>query len=48
MEAAGPVTPQMLLVDSGGPRWSEVYQFAQSDPRIHPAKGAELRPGRSW
>lgn len=32
--------PQILLVDSGGPRWSEVYQFAVSDPgRIKPTKG---------
>jgi hypothetical protein len=42
----GQVTPQMLLVDSGGPRWSEVYQLAQSDPRIHPTKGAAHK--RTW
>jgi phage terminase large subunit GpA-like protein len=35
----GAVTPQVLLVDSGGPRWNEVYQFSQQDPRIHPTKG---------
>lgn len=40
------VTPQMLLVDSGGPRWSEIYQFSQSDTRIHPTKGASTR--RTW
>jgi phage terminase large subunit GpA-like protein len=40
------VTPQMLLVDSGGPRWNEVYEFSQSDERIHPAKGLGLR--RTW
>jgi hypothetical protein len=45
IDGGGQVTPQMLLVDSGGPRWSEVYQFSQSDPRIHPAKG---EPGRTW
>lgn len=28
-----------LWVDSGGPRWSETYQMAQSDQRIHPTKG---------
>jgi phage terminase large subunit GpA-like protein len=40
MEGMGNVAPQILLVDSGGPRWQEVYQFAQSDPgRIKPTKG---------
>ena len=39
MEAGGKAAPQLLLVDSGGPRWSEVYQFSQTDPRIHPVKG---------
>jgi phage terminase large subunit GpA-like protein len=37
------VAPQMLLVDSGGPRWDEIYEFAQSDNRIHPTKGASSR-----
>lgn len=46
MEGGKQVTPQILLVDSGGPRWSEVYQLAQSDPRIHPTKGASNR--RTW
>jgi phage terminase large subunit GpA-like protein len=32
-------TPQMLLVDSGGPRFQEIYELAQSEPRIHPTKG---------
>lgn len=45
-EGRGQVTPSMLLVDSGGPRWNEVYQLAQSDPRIHPTKGAKDR--RTW
>lgn len=35
----GNVQPQMLLIDSGGPRYLEIYQLAQSDHRIHPAKG---------
>lgn len=35
------LAPLLLLIDSGGPRWSEVYEFAQSDPaRIHASKGA--------
>jgi phage terminase large subunit GpA-like protein len=46
MEGANAATPQLLLVDSGGPRWSEVYQLAQSDPRIHPTKGAAHK--RTW
>lgn len=45
-EGRGNATPQMLLIDSGGPRWSEIYQLAQSDPRIHPSKGAAK--GRQW
>jgi phage terminase large subunit GpA-like protein len=40
------VTPAMLLVDIGGPRWSEVYQMAQADARIKPAKGDAKR--RTW
>lgn len=40
------VTPQNLFVDSGGPRWSEVYEMAQGDPRIHPTKGASQ--SRTW
>jgi phage terminase large subunit GpA-like protein len=39
LEGGGHAAPSMLLIDSGGPRWQEVYQFSQSDPRIHPAKG---------
>jgi phage terminase large subunit GpA-like protein len=39
-EHAPRVCPTVLLVDSGGPRWAEVYELAQSDPRIHPTKGA--------
>jgi phage terminase large subunit GpA-like protein len=35
------IAPQVLFIDSGGPRWSEVYQFAQSDRlRIRPTKGS--------
>jgi phage terminase large subunit GpA-like protein len=46
LEGGGQVTPSMLLVDSGGPRWNEVYQLAQSDPRIHPTKGSAN--ARTW
>ena len=46
MEGGRLVSPQMLLIDSGGPRWNEVYQFSQSDPRIHPAKGSAHK--RTW
>lgn len=47
MESGGTVQPQMLLIDSGGPRFQEIYQFAQSDSRIRPAKGFNLG-GRRW
>ncbi len=40
------VTPVGLWPDSGGPRWSEVYQMAQSDQRIHPTKGSAFK--RTW
>ena len=43
MENGQHVTPQILLVDSGGPRWQEVYEFSQSDTRIKPTKGASSR-----
>lgn len=45
-EGGGTVTPQMLFIDSGGPRWQEIYQFAQTDSRIHPTKGASDK--RTW
>jgi phage terminase large subunit GpA-like protein len=32
-------SPFGLWIDSGGPRWSEVYQLAQTDNRVHPTKG---------
>lgn len=40
------VYPHGLWVDSGGPRWSEIYQLSQADPRIHPVKGAA--GARTW
>jgi hypothetical protein len=40
------VSPMGVWVDSGGPRWSEVYQLAQSDQRVHPTKGAAHK--RTW
>jgi phage terminase large subunit GpA-like protein len=46
LEEGAAVAPQMLCVDSGGPRWSEIYQLAQSDPRIRPTKGAAAN--RTW
>jgi phage terminase large subunit GpA-like protein len=45
-EGGSPVSPKMLLIDSGN-RANEVYQFALSDPsRIKPTKGASER--LSW
>ncbi|MGH7176349.1 MAG: terminase gpA endonuclease subunit, partial [Tepidisphaeraceae bacterium] len=35
---------QYLLIDSGGPRWNEIYSLALSDPaRIKPTKGANRK-----
>lgn len=40
------VVPLGLWVDSGGPRWSAIYQMAQGDNRVHPVKGDNTR--RTW
>lgn len=46
VEGGGVAAPQVLLVDSGGPRWSEIYQFALTDTvRIKATKGMN-RPMR--
>ncbi len=38
---------QFLLIDSGGPRWQEIYSFSQAAPhQIKPAKGANRK--LSW
>ena len=35
---------QFLLIDSGGPRWQEIYGFCQSDPaKLKPSKGASTQ-----
>lgn len=44
----GPVSPNILLIDSGGNRTDEVYQFAMRDPRIVPTKGASFPMRRPW
>lgn len=41
-------TPSHLLIDSGGDRTEEVYQFARRDPRIVPCKGASNPMRRPW
>lgn len=44
LETGETVHPHVLLIDSGGNRTNEVYQFALSDPqRIKPTKGASGR-----
>jgi phage terminase large subunit GpA-like protein len=41
VEGGGVMAPSMQLIDSGGPRSSEVYQYVLSDPNhIKPTKGA--------
>ncbi len=39
-KAGAMATPQGLWVDSGGPRWKEIYEMARSDPRVHPTRGS--------
>jgi phage terminase large subunit GpA-like protein len=42
-------SPSALLIDTGGTRTSEVYQFALTDQRIIPCKGtSEIRMQRPW
>lgn len=36
----GQASASGLWIDAGGPRWHEVYELAQADPRIRPTKGA--------
>lgn len=38
-EGGGVVSPSVLLIDSGGDRTNEAYEFARRDPRILPTKG---------
>ena len=43
------VSPNAMLIDSGGNRTDEVYQFAAKDPgRIFPCKGASHQMRRPW
>jgi phage terminase large subunit GpA-like protein len=43
------ITPSHLLLDSGGDRTNEVYQFALRDPgRIVPCKGSSHQMSRPW
>jgi phage terminase large subunit GpA-like protein len=46
IETGGQASAMTLVIDVGGPRWSEIYQMAQIDNRIHPAKGSSTR--RTW
>jgi phage terminase large subunit GpA-like protein len=46
IEGGGQASPMGLWPDSGGPRWSEIYQMAQADQRVHPTKGAAHK--RTW
>ena len=40
--------PSYLLIDTGGSRTSEVYDFAKQDRRIVPCKGASQKMQRPW
>jgi phage terminase large subunit GpA-like protein len=39
IEGGGVATPSVMLIDSGGDRTNEVYEFSRRDPRILPTKG---------
>lgn len=43
------LSPSHLLIDSGGDRTNEVYQFALTDPgRVVPCKGSSHQMARPW
>jgi phage terminase large subunit GpA-like protein len=47
--SGGKMQPHAMLIDSGGDRTNEVYQFALRDPgRIIPTKGASHAMRRPW
>lgn len=46
IEGGGAAAASLLVIDSGGPRWNEVYTFSLSDQRIHPSKGSANQ--RTW
>jgi phage terminase large subunit GpA-like protein len=46
VDKGGFASPNGLWIDSGGPRWNEIYQFAFTDQRIHPTKGSAHK--RTW
>lgn len=48
LEGGGKIKPHALLIDSGGNRTDEVYEFALRDPRIIPTKGASHKMHRPW
>jgi phage terminase large subunit GpA-like protein len=48
-DGGGKMQPHAMLIDSGGDRTNEVYQFALRDPgRIMPTKGASHAMRRPW
>ena len=47
-EGGGIVSPKYLLIDSGGDRTEDVYDFALRDPRILPTKGASGQMRKLW
>ena len=48
IEGGGVVSPVALLIDSGGDRTDQVYQFASTDARILPTKGASTPMRKPW
>lgn len=47
-ESGQPIQPSVLLIDSGGSRTNEVYQFALKDARIQPLRGASHAQQAPW
>lgn len=48
IEGGGFATPKALLIDSGGDRTEDVYDFALRDPRIFATKGSDSRMRKLW
>lgn len=47
-DSGQPISPSVLLIDSGGSRTNEVYQFALKDGRIQPLRGASHAMRGVW
>ena len=48
IEGGGVASPKAMLIDSGGDRTNDVYEFARRDPRIYACKGMARSGVKLW